>query len=287
MGKNIVFGGAGQLGSCLNNVAGHGNHSNLFFPDEAKADILNLESLEKLFEEEKPHFVINCAAYTAVDKAEDEVQLARLINKDGAQNLAALCKKHGAVLIHISTDFVFEGISVLPQNEEAPTNPISVYGLTKLEGELAIADTLDEYFIFRTSWLYSEYGNNFVKTMLKLGQEREELKVIADQFGSPTYAIDLANVIVNIIENNNTSYGLYHYSNLGIATWYDFAKAIFELSGTDVKVIPIPSADYVTNARRPEFSIMDKSKAENTLSLKIPQWHDSLKNCLEKINNPI
>ncbi len=287
MGRNIVFGGAGQLGRCLYHIAGHRNHANLFFPEESKADILNLESLDKLFQEEHPQFVINCAAYTAVDKAEDELQLARLINKDGAQNLATLCKKHGAILIHISTDFVFEGSSSLPQNEEAPTVPISVYGLTKFEGELAIADTLDEYFIFRTSWLYSEYGNNFVKTMLKLGQEREELKVIADQFGSPTYAIDLANAIVNIIENNNRNYGLFHYSNLGIATWYDLAKAIFELSDMAVKVIPIPTSDYVTKARRPEFSIMDKSKAENTLSLKIPHWHDSLKKCLEKINNPI
>jgi len=284
MRKAIVFGGAGQLGRCIYAVATESNISDILFPEESQADILDPDSLRGLFEIERPQYVINCAAYTAVDKAEDEVELARQINKDGAYNLALLCKEYGATLIHISTDFVFEGQNVLPQTEESPVNPISIYGLTKLEGEKAIKNTMENYFILRTSWLYSEYGNNFVKTMLKLGRDKKELRIIADQFGTPTYAIDLATAIIQIIESNGTSYGLYHYSNLGIATWHDFAKAIFDLSGMDVKVIPISTSDYITKARRPAFSIMNKSKAQNILSLKIPNWHDSLKICLAKIN---
>ncbi len=284
MRKTLVFGGAGQLGSCIRKVAGNNPDTNIIFPDKANANILDRESLKRLFEEERPSYVINCAAYTAVDKAEDEPELAGQVNKDGAYNLAMLCREYEAALIHISTDFVFEGINVLPLTEDDPTEPVSVYGLTKLEGEKAIIDSIDNYFILRTSWLYSEYGNNFVKTMLKLGGERSELRVIADQFGTPTYAIDLARVIVDIIESENKSYGLYHYSNLGTATWYDFAKAIFELSKVNINVIPISTTEYVTKARRPAFSIMDKSKAERLLSLEIPHWHDSLKACLAEIN---
>lgn len=283
MRKAIVFGGEGQLGRCIQTVAGSSNISGLLFPGESEADILNIDSLRKLFEIERPLYVINCAAYTAVDKAEEEVQLARNVNRDGALNLAQLCKEFGTTLIHISTDFVFEGTTVLPQTEEDPTKPVSVYGETKLEGEYAIINTIEQHFILRTSWLYSEFGNNFVKTMLRLGKDQSELRVIADQFGTPTYAIDLATTIIHIMESSSASYGLYHYSNLGIATWYDFAKAIFELSEMRVKVIPISSSDYITKARRPAFSIMDKSKIESILSTKIPHWHDSLKVCLTKI----
>ena len=187
----------------------------------------------------RPAYVINCAAYTAVDKAEDEVDLARRINRDGVENLARLCGEHGTVLIQISTDFVFAGTGNQPLLETDEAAPISVYGLTKLEGELVIPALTDRYFTLRTSWLYSEFAGNFVKTMRKLGRERDELRVIWDQVGTPTYAIDLAGVILHLIESQSQAFGLYHYSNEGLTSWYDFATAIFELSGTTVRTVPI------------------------------------------------
>jgi dTDP-4-dehydrorhamnose reductase len=283
MNKVLVFGASGQLGTCLKIVAERRRNLDLVFPQEGTANILDVASLEKLFMEVKPAYVINCAAYTAVDKAEDEVALSRQVNRDGAENLAKLCDQYEAVLVHVSTDFVFEGN--LPQllTEEAEASPINVYGLTKLEGELVIAENLDKYFILRTSWLYSEFGNNFVKTMLRFGAERSELKVIADQVGTPTYAIDLANTILHIIESGSKAYGLYHYSNEGLTSWFDFAKCIFRLSGTDVITHPVPTSEYVTKAVRPKFSVMDKSKIKTTFGIEIPYWQDSLEACLKAL----
>jgi dTDP-4-dehydrorhamnose reductase len=283
MNKVLVFGASGQLGTCLKIVAERRGNLDLVFPQEGTANILDVASLEKLFMEVKPAYVINCAAYTAVDKAEDEVALSRQVNRDGAENLAKLCDQYEAVLVHVSTDFVFEGN--LPQllTEEAEASPINVYGLTKLEGELVIAENLDKYFILRTSWLYSEFGNNFVKTMLRFGSERSELKVIADQVGTPTYAIDLANTILHIIESGSKAYGLYHYSNEGLTSWFDFAKCIFRLSGTDVITHPVPTSEYVTKAVRPKFSVMDKSKIKTTFGIEIPYWQDSLEACLKAL----
>lgn len=283
MGKTLVFGAAGQLGNCLKRVAHDRGSDNLLYPNEQDADILNPDGLKALFEKEKPSFVINCAAYTAVDKAEDEVDLCRKINKDGAANLAVLCKEYDATLIHVSTDFVFEGNKAVLLREEDETNPIGMYGLTKLEGEQAITEVLEKYFILRTSWLYSEYGNNFVKTMLKLGGERDELNIIADQIGTPTYAIDLAGAILDITSSNSTAYGIYHYSNEGVTSWYDFAKGIFDLSDTPVSVNPIPTSAYPTKAKRPAFSVMDKSKIKETLGINIPYWRDSLATCISRL----
>ena len=228
--------------------------------------------------------MINCAAYTAVDKAEDEVDLSKAVNETGAANLAKACKANGATLVHISTDFVFEGNEVKLLKEEDAANPINVYGVTKLDGENAVIDILDEHFILRTSWLYSEYANNFVKTMLKLGAERDELGIIADQVGTPTYAIDLANTIFDIIQSENKSYGLYHYSNEGVTSWFDFAKAIFDISNTAVKANPIPGSAYPTKAKRPAFSVMDKSKIKSTFNIQIPYWRDSLVECIKQLN---
>lgn len=281
--KILVFGGLGQLGQCISKVCQERGVSSVLFLDEVEGNILDLAVLEKLFQDEAPDFVINCAAYTAVDKAEDEPALCEKINKDGAANLARCCNQFKATLIHISTDFVFEGNVPKLLNEEDPAEPINVYGQTKLDGELEIINVLKEHYILRTSWLYSEFAGNFVKTMLKLGSEREELSVITDQVGTPTYAVDLASVILDIIAADQKSYGTYHYSNEGVTSWYDFAKAIFDLSATQVKLYPIPGSAYPTKATRPAFSVMDKTKIKKTFDLEIPYWRDSLIRCINTI----
>ncbi|WP_231458824.1 MULTISPECIES: dTDP-4-dehydrorhamnose reductase [unclassified Pedobacter] len=285
MGKILVIGAGGQLGQCLKTVAERRGISDIVFPVEQEANILNEELLKTLLEREKPAFVINCAAYTAVDKAEDETELAKAVNETGAANLARACKVVDAALVHISTDFVFEGTEVKLLKEEDEAKPINVYGVTKLDGEKAVVSILDKHFILRTSWLYSEYANNFVKTMLKLGAERDELGIIADQVGTPTYAIDLANTIFDIIDSGSERYGLYHYSNEGVTSWFDFAKAIFDISNTQVKANPIPGSAYPTKATRPAFSVMDKSKIKSTFNIEIPYWRDSLVECISKIKN--
>jgi dTDP-4-dehydrorhamnose reductase len=279
----IVFGASGQLGNCLKKVAEERRIDYVHFLPEDEANILREDLLDIVFEKYKPTFAINCAAYTAVDKAEDDVELARAINKTGAVNLAKQCKAYGATLVQISTDFIFKGDVALPRTEEDPAEPISIYGLTKLEGEQEIAQILDEYYTIRTSWLYSEYGNNFVKTMLKLGAERDELKIIADQVGTPTYAIDLAGAVLDIIASAKKEYGIYHYSNEGVTSWYDFAKGIFDISGTDVKVFPIRTSEFPTRAQRPAYSVMDKAKIKTTFGIEIPYWRDSLETCIERL----
>ncbi|TDO19035.1 dTDP-4-dehydrorhamnose reductase [Pedobacter duraquae] len=281
--KILVLGASGQLGSCLKKAGSIRNFDGLIFPEEAVSNILNTEALELLFDLEKPNFVINCAAYTAVDKAEDDVDLCRKVNKDGPGIIAGLCQENGATLIHVSTDFVFEGNTVDLAKETDVANPINIYGLTKLEGEQVVAQQLAAHFIIRTSWLYSEFGNNFVKTMLKLGADRDELSVIADQIGTPTYAVDLANAILDIIESGKTEYGIYHYSNEGVTSWYDFAKGIFDISKTEVNVLPIPTSAYPTRAVRPKFSVMDKTKYKTTFSITIPYWRDSLEKCISQL----
>jgi dTDP-4-dehydrorhamnose reductase len=283
MSKTIIFGASGQLGQCFKKIADDRNIDFLLFPDEADANILNLESLDKLFDLHKPLYCINCAAYTAVDKAEDDVENAVKVNKTGVENLSRLCAKYGSTLIQVSTDFVFKGDKASPLKEGDDASPISVYGQTKLDGELVIPGLLDKYFIVRTAWLYSEFANNFVKTMLKLGAERDVLKVIADQVGTPTYAMDLADCIVTIITSGSTAYGIYHYSNEGVASWYDFSRAIFDISATDVKVIPVPTSEYVTRAVRPAYSVMDKSKVKTTFNIEVPYWRDSLQLCISRL----
>lgn len=287
MAKVLVIGAGGQLGQCIKKIVEQRGIEEVVFPEEGVANILNVADLSTLFNQEKPAYVINCAAYTAVDKAEDEADVAKAVNETGARNLAQLCKEHQATLIHISTDFVFEGNEVKLLKEDDIAKPISVYGATKLDGELAIVEELDQHIILRTSWLYSEFANNFVKTMLKLGADRDELNIIADQVGTPTYAIDLANTIFDIIQNPEKKYGVYHFSNEGVTSWYDFAKAIFDLSGTEsvrqVKVNPIPTSAYPTKAKRPHFSVMDKSKIKADYNIQVPYWLNSLKNCIEQL----
>ncbi|GGM86194.1 NAD(P)-dependent oxidoreductase [Dyadobacter beijingensis] len=283
--KIVVLGASGQLGSCLKKVSTERNITDISFPSEEHANILDKDLLDQLLTAEKPRYVINCAAYTAVDKAEDDVDTCRKVNRDGAAYIAEVCKKHEAVLVHISTDFVFKGNVPKLLTETDPAEPENIYGLTKVEGEAAISEILPEHYTIRTSWLYSEFGNNFVKTMLRLGREREQLGVIVDQVGSPTYAIDLANTILDIIGSENAAYGIYHYSNEGVTSWFDFAKAVFDLSETTVKLNPVKTSEYVTRAVRPAYSVMDKSKIKTTFDLAIPYWRDSLGVCIDRLIN--
>ena len=281
----LITGSSGQLGQCLKQIeADYSNELNLIFKSSKDLDITDHDQLEYFFSNNTIDTCINCAAYTAVDKAEVETSLAKQINKTATENLADLCKKHHIKLIHISTDFVFNGDSSTPYKEEDSTNPISVYGKTKLEGEIAIKDKLDEYYIIRTSWLYSEFGSNFMKTMLRLGRERKELNVVNDQIGTPTYAIDLANVLLKIASSDGKKYGIYHYSNEGRISWYDFAKKIFSLSNLDIKVNPVPSESYKTLAKRPKFSLLDKTKIKKYLQIDIPEWDESLEKAIKKYN---
>ena len=279
----LVLGGTGQLGQCLQKVASEQNLTSITFADEVVGNILDMRVLEDLFVQKKPHYVINCAAYTAVDKAEDEVDLARKINRDGAENIANLCLKFDATMLQVSTDFIFEGNIPSLLTETDPTVPISVYGLTKLEGEKAVEAVLEKYYIVRTAWLYSEFAGNFMKTMLRLGTERDSLGIIADQIGSPTYGVDLAGALLDIIASDKKAYGIYHYSNEGAISWYDFAQAIFELGNVDVIVNPLKSSEYPTKAARPAFSVMDKTKIKTTFGIKVPYWRDSLKIALSNL----
>ena len=280
MKKILVIGAAGQLGQCLQKVARELSVSDIVFLNEHQCNILDLSAVQEVLETNLPKYVINCAAYTAVDLAEDEPERAYAINATGPLNLAIACKQVNATLIHISTDFVFKGNDVTLLQETDNTHPISEYGKTKLEGELVIKENIDRYYIIRTSWLYSEFAANFVKTMRKLGKERTTLNVVADQIGTPTYGVDLAHVLLKIVSSDLKAYGIYHYSNEGVISWYDFAVAIFEMSNLPVKVQPIPSSAYPTKARRPSFSVMDKAKIKSTFDIEIPYWRESLARCI-------
>ena len=279
----LVLGGTGQLGQCLQKVASERNIKSITFADEFVGNILDIEVLEKLFTQEKPVFVINCAAYTAVDKAEDEVDLSRKINRDGAENIAKLCLKFDATMFQVSTDFIFEGNVPSLLTETDPAIPISVYGLTKLEGEKAVEAILDKHYIVRTAWLYSEFAGNFMKTMLRLGSERDSLGIIVDQIGSPTYGVDLAGALLDMIASDKKAYGIYHFSNEGAISWYDFAQAIFELGNVNVIVNPLKTSEYPTKAARPAFSVMDKTKIKTTFGIKVPYWRNSLKIALSNL----
>jgi dTDP-4-dehydrorhamnose reductase len=283
MKKTIILGASGQLGNCIARVAEERKLNNIMFPAESESDILSPDALRVLFEKENPAYVVNCAAYTAVDRAEEDVDKARMINKTGAANIADICRDLKITMIHVSTDFVFQGNQTKLLNELDPTTPINIYGITKLEGEQVIQEILPEHFIIRTAWLYSEFGNNFVKTMQRLGRERDELGVIVDQVGTPTYGVDLAGIILDFISSESKAFGIYHYSNEGAVSWYDFAQAIFELSNIQVTVKAVRTDEYVTKAVRPSWSVMDKTKIRKVLGTPVPYWRDSLKRCIEAI----
>lgn len=279
----LVTGSNGQLGSCIKDLEVKFSEFNYIFTDSDQLDITDCNNLNQLFSANKIDWCINCAAYTAVDKAEAERSKAFLVNSQGAQNLAQICKKHKTRLIHISTDFVFDGIKSTSYNENDTPNPIGVYGKSKLAGELAITSLLKEYYIVRTSWLFSEFGNNFVKTMLRLAHTNEEINVVDDQFGTPTYARDLSEALMEIIVQNNDKFGIYHYSNCGVTSWYNFAKKIFELNTNKIRLNPISTSEYPTIAKRPINSALNQTKIEQTFNLKIPNWEDSLKITLNNL----
>lgn len=276
----LVTGGKGQLASCIKDVEVEFDNLNVIYTDSEELDICDLNQVQSFFKAHDIDYCINCAAYTAVDKAEEEQELAFKVNAEGPKNLALACKENRVVLIHVSTDFVFDGIKTSPYTEEDQPNPISVYGASKLQGEIEIQNTQEKYFIIRTSWLYSEHGHNFMKTMLCLAETRDEISVVSDQFGTPTYAGDLAKVIVSIINNNAQNYGLYHYSNEGEVTWFDFARAIFEASKTKIKVHPISTDKYPVLAKRPVYSVLSKEKIKENLNIEVPVWIESLKEVL-------
>jgi dTDP-4-dehydrorhamnose reductase len=278
--KIVITGANGQLGKCLQDIAEYYPHYEFHFKTSKELDITSKLQVYSLYAQEKFDYCINCAAYTAVDKAETNKEKAFLVNAEAVKYLAGACNENNTILIHISTDFVFDGSKTTPYSEEDIPNPINVYGASKLKGEQYAQEILESYFIIRTSWVYSEYGHNFVKTMLRLGAERKELSVVNDQIGSPTYARDLAEAIMEIISSEAIHFGLYHYSNEGAISWFDFAKAIFKLSNIPVRVSPISSSAYSTSAKRPEYSVMDKSKTENYLGSVILPWRDSLEKCL-------
>lgn len=273
----LVTGGNGQLGQALQALAPkHEKNLKFYFAGSQEADITDVEGLKAIFGKVKPDFCINAAAYTAVDKAESEPEKAHGINVDGAKNLAGVCRENGTTLLHISTDFVFDGQKSSPYTEKDATDPQGVYGLTKLQGELEVQNALPEHFIVRTSWLYSEYGNNFMKTMIRLAGERDSISVVDDQKGTPTNANDLAGALVRMMLSGIKEYGIYHYSNEGEATWHDFAKKIFEVNNITIDLRPIPTSAYPTPAKRPEYSVMDKSKIKKAFGLEIPDWKQSL-----------
>ncbi|WP_299488068.1 dTDP-4-dehydrorhamnose reductase [uncultured Allomuricauda sp.] len=276
--KILVTGASGQLGSTFKSLVSEGKTADLdfIFKSSSELDITDFDAVNAELISSDYAYCINCAAYTNVDQAEEENDLAYRINVTGARNLAMNCNESSTVLIHISTDFVFDGFLNTPYIEEDIARPIGFYGDTKFKGERAIINNLEEYFILRTSWLYSEHGHNFMKTMLKLGAERDELSVVYDQIGTPTYALDLANVILHIIKAHSIEYGVYNYSNEGVGSWYDFAKEIFNQYKIDIDLKPIRSEEYPTPAERPKFSVLDKSKIKNTFGLQIPHWKDSL-----------
>ncbi len=282
----LVTGANGQLGSCLRDVAADST-DNYIFTDVAELDITDAAAVRKAVSDNAVDVIVNCAAYTNVDKAEDDAAFAELLNATAVRNLAEAAKENGATLIHISTDYVFgkEPYNV-PCREDQKGTPTGVYGLTKLHGEQAIAETGVKALIFRTAWLYSEYGRNFVKTMLNLTSTKPELKVVFDQTGTPTYAGDLAHALFDIIENRRFAgnEGVYHYSNEGVCSWYDFTKMIAEYAGnTACDIQPCHSDEFPSKVVRPSYSVLDKTKFKNTFGIKVPYWTDSLRRCIANL----
>ena len=283
--RNILVTGVnGQLGKAIRKISKDFDY-NFFFTDTESLDITDKNKLKKTVEEKKINIIINCAAYTAVDKAEEEQEKAYRVNAEAVENIANICKKKDILLIHISTDYVFDGKNYLPYQEDDAVNPINIYGKSKLQGEQVIRKIKPKSIIIRTSWVYSEDGHNFVKSMLKLAKTQNNLKVIYDQIGSPTYAGDLARVILYMIQfpiKNKVE--IYHYSNEGVCSWYDLAKAIFEIKNVNIQVDPITTDMFPTQAKRPRYSLLSKDKIKKHYNIEIPYWRESLKKMLKKYN---
>ena len=300
----LVTGANGQLGQAIQSISKNYSEIDFVFCSSSELDITNFENCQLVFDKYKPNFCINTAAYTAVDKAESEPAKAFDINANGPENLATICKKYNTTLLHISTDFVFDayfsdGIAYYDRELRLPLKsnlglqetdvpfPSGVYGLTKLQGEQVIQAIWSKHFIIRTSWVYSQFGNNFMKTMLRLASERDCLNVVNDQIGTPTNAVDLAEVLIKIIQsritNHASPFGIYNFSNEGKCSWYEFAMEIFKQKGVNINLQPIPSSAYPTPAKRPAYSVLDKTKIKNTFNLEIKNWQMSLEKCLNQL----
>jgi len=288
--KVLITGSNGQLGSEIKELASGYKNLECIFRDLPELDICDTETLNTFITNKKINAVINCAGYTAVDKAEEDIETASKVNAEGVLNLVNALGKVNGKLIHISTDYVFDGNHSQPYKESDPVSPVGVYGETKRAGELTVINSDIDAIIIRTSWLYSSYGNNFVKTMFRLGNEKENLGVIFDQVGTPTYAGDLAKTCLEILCSQSSdgiskNGNIYHYSNEGVASWYDFARAIMEFGSLDCKVRPIETKDYPTPAIRPHYSVLNKSKIKIDFNIQLPYWRDSLSECILKLNN--
>ena len=283
MSNILVTGANGQLGSEIRYLSNQYSY-NFVFTDKDSLDITKRDDVEKFVYEKDINIIINCAAYTAVDRAEEERELAELINYQAVKDLAQIAKKNSIQFIHISTDYVFDGTNYKPYTEDEQTKPQGVYGVTKLKGEEAFLNSGADGIIIRTSWVYSSFGTNFVKTMLRLGKERDSIRVIFDQIGTPTYARDLAKAILDILPNiTNNKVEIYHYSNEGVLSWYDFAREIMKMSKIECQINPIETKEYPTLAKRPYYSLLNKSRIKEEFGLTIPYWKDSLDECLKKM----
>lgn len=276
MKRILVTGANGQLGQSIKEVSNNYNQLDFVFVSRTELDITNNDLVVSYFNENKFDAVVNCAAYTAVDLAESDIDNARLVNATATKNLAEATAKADIPFIHLSTDYVFDGTVSTPRLESDQVNPIGVYGQTKLEGEQLALETNPKTIIIRTAWVYSKYAKNFVKTMLWLFNEKEEIGVINDQIGSPTNAVDLADAIAQILSKDELTYGIYNYSNEGECSWFDFASKIKELTDSSIKINPIPTTSYPTPAKRPAYSLLDKTKIKQTYAIEIPNWEDSL-----------
>lgn len=291
MPKNILLIGAdGQLGQIVAQQLKQLNDVHIDASTIDTLDITNKEQVEAKLLSVPYDYLINCSAYTAVDKAEDEFELAEKINSEALHIIGEITNQQSTKVVHVSTDYVFDGTSYFPYSEEAPTHPVSAYGKTKLWGEQKLLEANPQSIVIRTSWLYSAHGHNFVKTMLRLGQERDTLNVVADQVGTPTLADDLAQAILHIVREDLTGgipfeAGIYHYSNEGVTSWYDFTVTIFKIAGINCKVTPIETKDYPTAAPRPHYSVLNKAKIKRTYQMEIPHWQTSLEKCLVTLLN--
>lgn len=279
--KLLITGAYGQLGNEMRIALMCYPQFQSVFTDIDTLDICDKTALDAFVSEHKPDVLVNCAAYTAVDKAEDDVELCYKINCDAVRNLGEVAQLHGLKIVHISTDYVFDGTNYVPYTEDMPTCPNTVYGKSKLAGERELLQVCPDALILRTAWLYSGFGNNFVKTMLRLCTERSQIKVIFDQIGTPTYAADLANTILQILAADKFVPGIYHFTNEGVCSWYDFTKVIVEMANISCDVIPIESKDYAVRTPRPHYSVLNKGKLKAVYGIKIPYWMDGLERCLK------
>ena len=285
MKKILVTGANGQLGQCLQKISSQFEEFEFIFTDSETLDITNKEEVNDFFWQNAPDFCINAAAYTAVDLAETDIEKAFLVNADGAENLAEACAENNAQFIHVSTDYVFDGENNLAYTEEDFTNPLGVYGASKLAGDELALEVNPCSVILRTSWVYSEFGKNFVKTMLNLFATKDELNIVADQFGQPTYANDLAEAIMKIIKSEKITPGIFNFSNLGRISWFDFAEKIAELSEAKIKLNAIETSQYPTPAKRPKNSVLDLDKISKTYAIQLKPWEESLEGCVQILQN--